>query len=168
MPYQPKYANNETSICSLRLIHKTCHSCFSGGTETTFGGFSTGKGGVRFIGVNTIYLFICLSIKELPRSLHMSCSLNSQYKGAALHPIPCQTSMSISAPPGSCNCMVLEPGVTYFLYELWYPMALCFRVKRVGFPLLRIEACKWLQLCHCQYLDWIRGHMLRQIQAIYC
>lgn len=106
MPYQPKYANDETSICSLRLIHKTCHSCFSGGTEKTFWVFSTGKGGDRFIGVNIIYLFICLSIKELPRSLHMSCSLNSQYKGAALHPTPCQTSTSISAPP--CGHKLLQ------------------------------------------------------------
>lgn len=35
-----------------------------------------------------------------------------------------------------------------------------FKVKRVRFPLLRSEACKWLQLCRCQCLDWVRGTCL--------
>lgn len=47
-----------------------------------------------------------------------------------------------------------------FLSEPWSPMESHFRVRRVGFPLLRSEACKPFQLCHCQCLGWVRGTCL--------
>lgn len=61
MPYEARYANNDTCIYSLRLTTTMCHPFLSGSMETIYKiwFYSTGKEGVRVIGVNTYYLFVC-------------------------------------------------------------------------------------------------------------
>lgn len=108
IPYQLSYANNKTWFRFLCLIHKTWSFCFSDSTETVYNtwGFATRKERDLLAQTLFVYLFVVLSIKELSGSLHMSSSLNFQYKGATLPSKVCQVIMSISAP--SCGHRLLQ------------------------------------------------------------